>query len=449
MGQTRQAELAAYEEWLRERRVAPDLRVPYFARWVERFLRLRDGRPREVWHDTLEVLLEDLGNGHYKPWQVRQAADAVTLYCGQFCERMATHAAPERNAPSQRGAEGKGPEGGVSTVVGQGTRTDGAGEELTHAQMLAEMRRILRLRHYSPSTERSYLGWTGRFLRYVGRSGEYVPTTEDVQAYLSYLAVRRNVSASTQNQAFHAVLFLCRHVLMLGDLGDLGGTVRARQGRRLPVVLSPEETRAVFAELKGKHRLMLELVYGGGLRVGELVRLRVKDLDFDACTVTVRVGKGDKDRVTFLPKRVVPDLERHLGEVRALHERDLRAGAGEAPLPDALERKYVNAGREWGWQFVFPSSKLDVDDEGTVRRRHVTTAALQKAMKQAVRRSGIAKPASVHSLRHSYATALLMKGSDIRRVQDLLGHKSVETTMVYLHVLQSMAPDLESPLDEL
>jgi site-specific recombinase XerD len=190
-------------------------------------------------------------------------------------------------------------------------------------------------------------------------------------------------------------------------------------------------------------------VYGAGLRLGELVELRVKDLDFGAGTVTVRSGKGEKDRVTFLPKRLGPELKAHLEEVKAIHERDLGRGAGQAPLPNALERKYPSAGREWGWQFVFPSTKLQVDDAGTVRRWHLAAASVQRAMKQAVRRSGIAKPASVHSLRHSYATALLMKGADIRRVQDLLGHRSVETTMVYLHVLQSMAPDLESPLDDL
>lgn len=310
------------------------------------------------------------------------------------------------------------------------------------------MGRLLRLRHYAPRTESTYLGWTRRFLEYVGKSGQHVPGAEDVKAYLSYLAVRRKVAASTQNQAFNALLFLCRHVLM-EELGDLGATVRARQGRRLPVVMSPEETRAVLAELNGTHRLMLELAYGGGLRVSELVQLRVQDIDFDAGTLTVRAGKGDKDRITFLPKRLVPELKQHLGRVKALHERDVAAGAGQAPLPDSLERKYPKAGREWGWQFAFPTARLDVDGEGVVRRWHVAPASVQKAMKAAVRRSGIAKPASVHSLRHGFATALLMKGADIRRVQELLGHKSVETTMVYTHVLQAMAPDLASPLDEL
>ena len=194
---------------------------------------------------------------------------------------------------------------------------------------------------------------------------------------------------------------------------------------------------------------MLELIYGGGLRVSELVTLRVKDLDFDASTLTVRCGKGDRDRMTFLPSRLIDDMRRHLAEVRKQHEQDLASGAGEAPLPTALSRKYPNAGREWAWQFVFPSEKLNRGEDGAIRRWHVATATVQKALKSAVRRARVTKPASVHSLRHSFATHLLMKGADIRRIQELLGHKSVETTMIYTHVLQSMAPDLRSPLDEL
>jgi integron integrase len=292
------------------------------------------------------------------------------------------------------------------------------------------MQRLLRLRHYAARTERTYLGWTRRFLAYVGQCGQAPPTPEDVKAFLSHLAVRRKVASSTQNQAFSALLFLCRHVLM-EDLGDMGETVRAREGKRLPVVLSPEETRAVLSHLEDAWRLMRELAYGGGLRVSELVTLRVKDIDFDAGTVTVRAGKGNKDRVTFQPRRLVSELRKHLEKVQALHRRDLAAGAGDAPLPDSLDRKYPNAGREWSWQFAFPSARIDVDDRGVLRRWHVATASVQKAMKRAVRQSTIAKPARVHSLRHAFATSLLMKGADIRRVQDLLGHRSVETTMIY------------------
>ena len=452
-----ESDLEAYGVWLREKRLTFDHKIPFFVGWVQRFLRLRSIRPAEVWRDTLRVFLEDLGEGRTRSWQLRQAADAVTLYCGQFCKREVTRVAPVEHTsgdPAQRAGspsmgQSCGPgESGEAGVEPHPARERASAEALNPRQILDEMRQLMRLRHYASRTERSYLGWVRRFLGYVGGTAGSTPTPEDVKDYLSHLAVHRKVASSTQNQAFNALLFLCRYVLMV-DLGDLGTTVRARRGRRLPVVLSPQETRAVFKELRGLHRLMLELVYGGGLRVSELVQLRVKDIDFASGTIMVRASKGDKDRVTFLPKRLVRGLKAHLVKIRDLHERDLAAGAGEAPLPNALARKYRNAGREWGWQYVFHSTKLNVDDDGVVRRWHMSAATVQRAMKDAVRRSGIAKPAGCHSLRHSFATALLMKGADIRRVQDLLGHKSVETTMLYTHVLQAMAPDVCSPLDEL
>ncbi|MBD3236054.1 MAG: integron integrase [Candidatus Eisenbacteria bacterium] len=315
--------------------------------------------------------------------------------------------------------------------------------------MLAEMRRLLRLRHYSPRTERSYLGWARRYLRYLGPAHLALPDTTDAKAYLSQLASRQRVAASTQNQAFHALLFFHRHVIR-ADLGDMSSTLRARRGRKLPLVLSVPEVRDVIEWASGTQRLMLELVYGAGLRLGELVRLRVKDFDFDASTITVRAGKGDTDRVTLLPKRLQPALRAHLAKVAALHKRDLAAGAGDAPLPDALRRKYPNAGCEWGWQYVFPSAKLHSEPtDGKIRRWHVAETTVQRAMKDAVRRSGIAKPASVHTLRHSFATHLLSRGVDVRRIQDLLGHKSVETTMIYTHLLPTISAGIASPLDDL
>ena len=389
-------ELEAYEGWLRERRLASDHKVQFFVGWVERFLRLQSTRSAEAWQDTLRVFLEDLGEGRTQSWQLRQAADAVTLYCGQFCEREVTRMAPVRHATGgsskPTGTPDTGQSGEASEWGEASGEPDSAGERavaeaLDPTQILAEMRQLMRLRHYASRTERSYLGWIRRFFKYVGRTGGCAPTPENVKAFLSHLAVHRKVASSTQNQAFNALLFLCRNVLMV-ELGDLDATVRARRGHRLPVVLSPEETRAVLKELRGLHRLMLELMYGGGLRVSELVKLRVKDIDFDAGMVMVRASKGDKDRVTFLPRKLVQELRTHLAEVKDLHERDLAAGAGEAPLPDALERKYRNAGREWGWQFVFPSAKLNVDDDGVVRRWHVAPATVQRAMKEAVRRSG-------------------------------------------------------------
>jgi len=452
---TEVADLEGFAAWLGGRRMARPQQRPHLVRWVRRFLELREVRGQEVWQDTLRVFLTDLEDGGYLPWQIRQAADAVSLYCGTYRGMKGTAASPSRHT-SSRGKEDSAPpqseldreQPAARETAPDPSAGDDAGERVAHADLLAEMRRLLRLRHYARRTETVYMGWAERFLRFAKRTGKGRPTTDDVQDFLSRLALRDKVSASTQNQACNSILFLFRHVLM-EDMGDIAGAVRARRSRRLPVVLSPEETRAVLDAMRGPHRVMVELMYGGGLRVGELVVLRVKDLDFEARTVTVRAGKGDKDRVTFLPARVIPDLRQHLERVRAMHQRDLSAGAGDAPLPHALARKYPNAGREWGWQFAFPSTRLQVDEDGVVRRWHVATSVVQRAMKRAVRKAGIAKPASCHSMRHSFATALLMKGADIRRVQDLLGHKSVETTMIYTHVLQSMAPDLASPLDEL
>lgn len=433
--------LAGFASWLRERRMARENRVPFFLKWVQRFLGLARVRSGESWHDTLRVFLEDLEAGGMPDWQVRQAADAVSLYCGQFIKAAGGRSASKRNHPVPQ--EGPRPSPDEDPPVA--SRTDPADPEAT----VNELERLLRLRHYSRRTVRSYTGWVHRYLDYVQKTGSGTLRSRDAQAFLSHLVTEGRVAASTQNQAFNALLFLHRHVLH-DDLGDMSATLRARRGRKLPVVLSVAEVRDVLSRLEGNNRLMIEMIYGGGLRVSELVRLRVKDIDFDAETITVRSGKGDKDRVTMLPRRLHDDLCEHLQRVRARHERDLAAGAGEAPLPGALRRKYPAAGREWAWQFLFPSARLAEDaEEKTFRRWHVSEATVQKAMKAAVRKSEIAKPASVHTLRHSFATHLLLKGVDIRSIQQLLGHKSVETTMIYTHVLSSVAPPVRSPLDEL
>ena len=414
--------LPGFADWLRRKRLAPDHRIRYLVQWVGCFLGLSESRPNESWQDTLRVFLEDLGEGRTTDWQIRQAGDAVTLFCGQYlasCGSTSTTPPPLEGAPPNRMAT------------------------------LPEMLRLLELRHYAPRTQRSYLGWARRYLDYLGQRTPWPPTSADAQAFLSQLATRRKVAASTQNQAFNALLFLHRHVLE-ADLGDMSATVRARRGRKLPVVLTIGETRAIMCELSGSHRIMLELIYGAGLRLSELITLRVKDIDFEAGTITVRSAKGDCDRVTLLPRRVRVSMLNHLDTVKQLHERDLSAGAGEARLPHALRRKYPNAGREWRWQFAFPSTTLAPDPDGkTIRRWHVSPTTIQKAMKAAVTRAHITKPASVHTLRHSFATHLLLKGIDIRRIQELLGHKSVETTMIYTHVLPSIAPDVGSPLDDL
>jgi integron integrase len=271
----------------------------------------------------------------------------------------------------------------------------------------------------------------------------------DVKNFLSHLALKQKVSSSTQNQAFNALLFLFREVFTQ-NLGDLSGTVRAKRGVKLPVVLSVEETQRLLSELSGRALLMAQILYGSGLRLMECARLRVHDIDFDANTIVVRGGKGDNDRSTILAQSVKEALIAHLDDVRVLHENDLAAGYGEVSLPDALGRKYPDAGKEWGWQYVFPADKLSVDPwSGKIRRHHVSDKAIQSAVKTALQKARITKHATVHTLRHSFATHLLMNGVNIREVQSLLGHKSLETTMVYTHVLRDMKYAPQSPLDTL
>jgi integron integrase len=269
----------------------------------------------------------------------------------------------------------------------------------------------------------------------------------EVTEFLTHLARDRNVAASTQNQALSALLFLYKEVLKQ-EIGWLGGVERAKRPARLPVVLTRDEVHKIFAHLHGKDRLMAGLLYGSGLRLMECARLRVKDVDLGYLRITVRDGKGGKDRVTMLPVNLAQPLERHLHKIKAQHDEDLEAGFGSVFLPNALDRKYRGAAKEWAWQYVFPSSRLSVDPRsGARRRRHVEESSLQLAMKRAVGSSGIQKPATCHTLRHSFATHLLENGYDIRTVQELLGHKDVSTTMIYTHVLNRPGIGVKSPLE--
>jgi integron integrase len=272
----------------------------------------------------------------------------------------------------------------------------------------------------------------------------WAPSTS---TFLSYLAVRGNVAASTQNQALNAILFLYREVLKQ-NLPRIEGVQRAKLPQHLPVVLSRDEIKHLLAQLEGTVWLMAALTYGGGLRLLECLRLRVKDLDFDRAEITIRDGKGQKDRVTMLPRTLIEPLRTHLSGVRLLHERDLAEGYGRVYLTFALDRKYPNADRDWGWQYIFPASRRSIDQRARAERRHhASTDVLQRAIKNAVRTAGIVKPASVHTLRHSFATHLLQSGYDIRTVQELLGHSDVKTTMIYTHVLNRGGRGVLSPLD--
>ena len=307
-------------------------------------------------------------------------------------------------------------------------------------------RELLQTRHYARRTVKTYEQWLRRFLRFHGMRHPREMGSTEVNAFLSHLAVNEQVSASTQNQALAALLFLYRNLLER-EL-ELDGVVRARTRQRLPVVLSEAEVRAVRQQLEGEPALVVGLLYGSGLRLMEALRLRVKDLDVERRELTVRDGKGGKDRLTLLPQSLVPALQEHLLQVRSIHRNDLNAGWGRVLMPYALERKYPNASREWGWQWVFPQQKRWRDPEtGHQGRHHLDPSVVQKAVKRAVAAAGVSKAASCHTFRHSFATHLLERGQDIRTIQELLGHKDVSTTMIYTHVLNRGPLGVRSPAD--
>ncbi len=311
---------------------------------------------------------------------------------------------------------------------------------------LEQVRRAIRVRHYSIRTERSYVDWVRRFILFHGKRHPAEMGEREVADFLTWLAVQRKVAPATQNQALNALVFLYRHVLER-PLGELGPVTRAKRQRRLPVVLSHDEVRALLRHLEGVHWLCACLMYGSGLRLTECLRLRVKDLDFRQRAILVRHGKGGKDRVVTLPDELIKPLQRHLEGVKNIHEKDLADGFGEVWLPYALARKYPGAGKSWGWQYVFPATRRSIDPySGKERRHHLDETALQKAVKHAVRKAGILKPASCHTLRHSFATHLLERGMDIRTVQEQLGHADVRTTQIYTHVLQRGGNAVRSPL---
>ncbi len=318
-------------------------------------------------------------------------------------------------------------------------------------KILDEVVRVIRVKHYAIKTERAYKGWIGRYIKYHNmKSREDLKGGEEkIQDYLTHLAVEGKVSQSTQNQALNALAFLYNQVLKT-PLDDNIDAVRARRSQKVPVVLTTDEAAKIITLMSGPTQLIVKLLYGSGLRIAEAVRLRVKDVDFGMKEILVRSGKGDKDRVTTLSAAAVPFLTEQLGRARTLHENDLREGYGEVYLPNALARKFKSAAREWTWQYVFPSRRRSVDPRcGKEGRHHVNASVVNKAIKVAARESGIVKNISAHTFRHSFATHLLQRGTDIRTVQALLGHESVTTTMIYTHILNQGGHGVVSPLDDL
>lgn len=315
-------------------------------------------------------------------------------------------------------------------------------------RLLDQVRSVIHVRHYSRRTEEAYIYWIRQFILFHGKRHPAEMAKPEVEAYLTWLAEKRNVAVSTQNQALNAIMFLYRDVLQL-DLGRLEGVTRASKPKRLPVVLSRAEVRAVLDSMDGTPRLVANLLYGAGLRLLEGLRLRVQDVDFEGGELLIRDGKGGKDRRTMLPGSVVAVLKNHLEHVRQQHVNDLEQGYGSTRLPNALSVKYPRANRDWRWQYVFPAARRWHDvQNGEWRRHHIHESVIQKAVKVAARKTGLMKKVGPHTFRHCFATHLLEGGYDIRTVQELLGHKDVKTTMIYTHVLNRGGKGVRSPLDD-
>jgi integron integrase len=318
-------------------------------------------------------------------------------------------------------------------------------------KLLDRVRNKIRLKHYSIRTEKAYISWIKRYIHFHDMKHPKDMGEEEIEQFLTDLAVNGKVSSSTQNQAFNALLFLYRQVYRQVLKIDLFGEIkalRAKKSERRPTVLSVDETFEVIEAMSGVHQLMAKILYGSGLRGIECVRLRVKDIDFELNQILIRDGKGKKDRITVLPDNIKPELKQHLKYVKKLHEKDLIDGYGSVFLPNALARKYKNADKEWGWQYVFPSKSISVDPRsGINRRHHLHLSSLHRAIKKATNITGTTKNVSNHTFRHSFATHLLQEGYDIRTIQELLGHKDVRTTMIYTHVLNKGGRAVLSPLD--
>lgn len=314
-------------------------------------------------------------------------------------------------------------------------------------KLLDRVRVELRTRHYSLKTEKAYTGWIRRFILFHNKKHPKDMGAEEIKLFINNLATNLKVSASTQNQALQGILFLYRDILKK-DVGWINEIKRSSKIKHLPIVFSKKEVIQIFECFNGVPKLIVSLLYGSGLRLSEALRLRVKDIDFDYNQIIVRDGKGEKDRHTILPKSIIPDLKIHLNEVYRKHKKDLNIGRGDTILPYALKRKYPNAGKEFGWQYVFPADKFVKDKESRlIFRFHIHESTIQRAVKEAIKKAGINKPGSPHTFRHSFATHLLENRYDIRTIQELLGHQSVRTTMIYTHVL-NQGLGVRSPLDQ-
>lgn len=412
--------LKEFEEYLRNVARLQEKYIPCYCRWVMhayQFSRTDGDVPLAA--EQKKAFLQGMQKDH-EDWQVQQATAALRLYA-HFSAMGRPQDSPD--APPQTNE--------------------------TWQRVEETARERLRLKHRSYSTEKTYIGWLRAFRQFCNEILPQNLTSEHVQQFLNHLAVEKQVAAATQNQALNALVFLFRHVLEI-DLSQNLDAVRASRKKRLPVVLSPAEVQSVFEMLEGTNLLMARLIYGCGLRLAECLALRIKDVDLEQSMLVVRGGKGDKDRRTMLPATLQADLTSQLDAVRSLYDLDRKNGVPGVYLPDALERKYPNAGTEWSWFWLFPGRDLSVDPRTLqVRRHHLHPSSLQKAFKSATLAAGVNRQASIHTLRHSFATHLLEKGYDIRTIQELLGHTNLQTTMIYTHVAKRNILGVISPLDSL
>ena len=416
-----------FGKFLLESQMVRSGKEKFIVHWVRKFFEYRINLPNMSWTEQVPLFIKEMNeSATYQDWQVRQADQAVRLYFSNFLNSQSP-----------------------SSLQGQGSSS---AQPVSQQAALQTFRENLRLRNYATRTEQTYVEWARRYFFYCqsrspASDKDLAFPPDLVRDYLAHLAVQRNISASTQNLAFNSLLQFYRLVFNQ-DIGELRDAVRAKASQRLPVVFSVDETARLLQNTEGTVGLMLKIIYGGGLRVNECCRLRIKDIDFGQQLVFIRDGKGGKDRTTLLPRSLHGQLQAHISRVFALHDQDLADGFGSVWLPKALARKFPGASVEKAWQYLFPSAVRSLDPESSlVRRYHVSDSALQRAVKEAMRKAEIHKHASVHTLRHSFATHLLLNGVDLRQIQEYLGHSKVETTMIYTHVIKDMRNPVASPFD--
>lgn len=411
--------LDSYAQFLKNKKLVPEKNVTYYRLWLRKYMTFTKSNSIKSRSESFDRFFDFLQQqDNIELWQMEQAKNALKIFYGQFL--LAEKKSFVKTPLSKR-------------------------ENL----LLKRLVERLRLKHYSCSTEKTYLNWIKRYLRYCASCSIEAEESQSAKSYMSHLALKQKVAGATQNQAFNALLFLFRWVFEK-DLEDIADTARAKKAKRLPVVLSERELITLFSFVPEEQQMQLRLIYGAGLRVSEFCRLRIKDVDFESNCLRVISGKGDKDRATLLPESLKEYLHNQINRVKQIHASDLKSGFGTVHLPFALKRKYPEVETGFCWQWLFPSQNLSTDPESGVKRRHhISTKSLSRLFKEALRKSNILKTASLHSLRHSFATHLLLYGTDIREIQELLGHKNLETTMIYTHVVRELREPVQSPLDRL